>query len=41
MFDWTVRMMNTIIRAAITISTMPMAISTGLIPPNQAAGPSG
>lgn len=33
MFDWTVRMMNQISRAAITISAMPMIISTGLLPP--------
>ena len=28
MFDWTVRMMNAINAAAITISTSPMIIST-------------
>ena len=31
MFDCTVRMMNQISRAAITISAMPMIISTGLL----------
>jgi hypothetical protein len=33
MFDCTVRTMNQISRAAITISAMPMIISTGLLPP--------
>ena len=33
MFAWTVRMMNQISSAAITINAMPMIISTGLLPP--------
>ena len=33
MFAWTVRTMNQVSRAAITISAMPMIISTDVLPP--------